>query len=32
MPPYTYRCSNGHQFDALVKLDGSNAPKTDDAL
>lgn len=28
MPLYTYRCARGHQFDALVKLDGSNAPKT----
>lgn len=28
MPLHTYRCTRGHQFDALVKLDGSNAPKT----
>jgi hypothetical protein len=26
MPIYTYRCRRGHQFDAIVKLDGSDAP------
>jgi len=28
MPLYVYRCSKGHEVEALVKHDGSNAPVT----
>lgn len=26
MPIYSYRCTRGHQFDTIVKLDQSDAP------
>lgn len=26
MPIYTYRCAAGHEFEAIVKMDGSDAP------
>jgi hypothetical protein len=26
VPLYTYRCTDGHTFDAQVRLDGSDAP------
>lgn len=28
MPLYVYRCPKGHEVEALVKHDGSNAPVT----
>lgn len=26
MPTYTYRCTDGHEFDARVRMDQSDAP------
>lgn len=26
MPLYVYKCADGHSFEQVVKLDGSNAP------
>lgn len=28
MPIYTFRCTSGHTFDIIGKLDGSDTPKT----
>lgn len=27
MPLYEYKCPNGHLTEAIVKIDGSNAPQ-----